>query len=180
MFADDTYITTAHEDISTIECSFNSDLTAVHNWLKANKLSCNTSKTSYMTIGCRQNLANAKFMNLELDNRPIEHKPSTKLLGVHIDEMLTWDNQIKHISSKVSTGLRMLYLARKLNDNQGTLKIIYYSLVQPCFDYCDVVWGDCCKTRADKLQNLQNRAARIITRADYCIRSSDVLMHLSM
>ena len=88
MFADDTYITTAHEEISTIECSLNSDLIAVHNWLKTNKLSCNTSKTSYMTIGSRQNLANAKFMNLiELDNRPIEHKPS-KLLGVRIDEML--------------------------------------------------------------------------------------------
>ena len=55
-----------------------------------------------MTIGSWQNLANAKFMNLVLDNRPIEHKPSTKLLGVHIDEMLNWDNQIKHISSKVS------------------------------------------------------------------------------
>ena len=101
MFADDTYTTTAHEDISTIDCSLNSDLIAVHNWLKTNKLSCNTSKTSYMTIGSRQNLANAKFMNLELDNTPIEHKPSTKLLGVHIDEMLTSDNQIKHISSKV-------------------------------------------------------------------------------
>ena len=98
MFADDTYITTAHEDISTIECSLNSDLIAVHNWLKTNKLSCNTSKTSYMTIGSRQNLANAKFMNLELDNRPIEHKSSTKLLGVHIDEMLSLDNQIKHTS----------------------------------------------------------------------------------
>ena len=99
-------------------------------------------------------------MNLELDNRPIEHK----LLGVHIDEMLTWDNKIiKHISSKVSNGLRMLYLARKLTDNQETLKTIYYSLVQPYFDYCDVVWGDCSKTRADKLQKLQNRAARIIT-----------------
>ena len=34
MFADDTYITTDHEDISTIECSLHSDLTAVHNWLK--------------------------------------------------------------------------------------------------------------------------------------------------
>ena len=99
MFADDTYITTAHEDISTIECSLNSDLTAVHNWLKTNKLSCNTSKTCYITIiGSRQNLAKAKFMNLELDNRPVEHKPSTKLPGVHIDEMLSLDNQIKHTS----------------------------------------------------------------------------------
>ena len=145
MFADDTYITTADEEISKIECSLNSDLIAVHNWLKTNKLSCNTSKTSYMTIGSRQKLENANFMNLELDDRPIEHKPSTKLLRVHIDEMLTWDNQIKHISSKVSNGLRMLYLARKLTDNQETLKTIYYSLVQPYFDYCDVVWGDCSK-----------------------------------
>ena len=103
---------------------------------------------------------------------------STKLLGVHIDEMRTWDDQIKHISSKVSNGLRILYLARKLTDNQETLKTIYYSLVQPYFDYCDVVWGDCSKTRADKLQKLQNRAARIITRADYSIRSSDVLNSL--
>ena len=67
-----------------------------------------------MTISSRQNLAKAKFMNLKMDGWPIEHKPSTKLLGVNIDEMLTWDGQIKHISSKVLNGLRMLYLARRL------------------------------------------------------------------
>ena len=61
-----------------------------------------------MRIGSRQNLAKAKFVNLKMDDRPIEHKPSTKSLKVYIDEMLTWDNQIKHISSKVSNGLRML------------------------------------------------------------------------
>ena len=53
-------------------------------------------------------------MNLKMDDWPIERKPCTKLLGVHIDEMLTWDDQIKHISSEVSNGLRMLYLGRKL------------------------------------------------------------------
>ena len=60
MFADDTCITTAHEDISTIESSLNSDLMAAHNWLKTNKLTCNTSKTSYMTIGPRHNLAKSE------------------------------------------------------------------------------------------------------------------------
>ena len=78
-----------------------------------------------MTIGSRQNLANAKFMNLEFDNRTIEHKPSTKLLGVHIDEMLTWYNQIKHISSKVSNGLRMLYLANNNNNNGIYIALIH-------------------------------------------------------
>ena len=71
----------------------------------------------------------------------------------------------------------MLCVATKLPNTQETLKTIYYSLVQPYFDCCDV-WGDCSKTRADKLQNLQNRAARIITQADYSIRSSDVLNSL--
>ena len=54
--------------------------------------------------------------NLKMDDRPIEHKPSTNLLGDHIDEMLTLslDDQIKYISSKVSNGWRMLYLKLKL------------------------------------------------------------------
>ena len=69
----------------------------------------------------------------------------------------------------------MMYLARKLTDNQETRKTIYYSLIQPYFDYCDVVWSDCSKTRPGKLQKLQNRAAWIITRVDYSIRSSAVL-----
>ena len=74
--------------------------------------------------------------------------------------------------------MRILYLARKLTDNQETLQTFFYSLVQPYFDYCDAVWGDCSKTRPDKLQELQNRAARIITRADFSNRSSDVLNSL--
>ena len=43
-----------------------------------------------MRIGSRQNLAKAKFANLKMDDRPIEHKASAKLLDVYIDEMLTW------------------------------------------------------------------------------------------
>ena len=54
-------------------------LAAVHDWLKTKKLSCNTSKTSYMTIGSRQNLTKAKFVNLKMDDWPIEHKPSQLL-----------------------------------------------------------------------------------------------------
>ena len=70
MLADDTYISVAHVDIVTIECSLNSDLiAAVHDWLKTNKLSCNTSKTSYMIIGSRQNLTKAKFMKLKMDSK---------------------------------------------------------------------------------------------------------------
>ena len=31
------------------------------------------------------------------------------------------------------------------------------------FDYCNLVWGNCGKTLFDRLQKLQNRAARVLT-----------------
>ena len=37
---------------------------------------------------------------------------------------------------------------------------VYYGLVQSHFDCCIVVWGNCGKTLRNKLQLLQNRAAR--------------------
>ena len=39
----------------------------------------------------------------------------------------------------------------------------------PQFDYCDAIRGDCSIIRADKLQKLQNSAARLITWADYIL-----------
>ena len=50
---------------------------------------------------------------------------------------------------------------------QSTLLSIYNSLVQPHFDYCSPVWGNCGKTLSNKLQKLQNRAARVITSSSY-------------
>ena len=70
------------------------------------------------------------------------------------------------------------YKTRSLTNDLGTLSSVYRSLVQPYFDYCSLVWGNCSKTRADQLQKLQNRAARIITKADYSVRSCDTLEEL--
>ena len=49
----------------------------------------------------------------------------------------------------------------------GTLHSIYQALVQPHFNYCNIVWGNCGVTLQDKLQKLQNRAARVLTYSNY-------------
>jgi hypothetical protein len=56
---------------------------------------------------------------------------------------------------------------------QGSLVTLYKALIQPYFDYCSPLWDTCDKTLKDKLQMLQNRAARVITgtRHDDRIRS---------
>ena len=59
--------------------------------------------------------------------------------------------------------------------NQETLLLIYNALIQPLFDYCDIVWDSLSVGLATRLQKLQNRAGRIILRANYETRSEEVL-----
>ena len=51
-------------------------------------------------------------------------------------------------------------------------------LVQSHYDYCSVVWGNCGKTLRDKLQRLQNRAARVLTNSNYDADASILLNDL--
>ena len=55
-----------------------------------------------------------------------------------------------------------------------TLIYIYQTLVQPNFDYCPMVWGNCGEALKEKLQKLHNRAARVITGDTYEIRYFDI------
>ena len=95
-------------------------------------------------------------------------------LGLMIDDTLSWLAQIDKITKKVNSGLRII---RKLRDivDYNTLIIIYKSIIQPHFDYCSQVWGCLGKVLSDKLQRLQNRAFRIISREGYETRSKDIL-----
>ena len=41
------------------------------------------------------------------------------------------------------------------------------ALIEPHFDYCNLVWGNCGKTLSDRLQKLQNRTACVLTSSSY-------------
>ena len=55
---------------------------------------------------------------------------------------------------------------------------IYHALIRPHFDYCRSVWDDCNTTLCDKLQKLQNRAARAITKSSYDVSVNHLLASL--
>jgi hypothetical protein len=56
---------------------------------------------------------------------------------------------------------------------------VYQSLVEPYFSYCAPVWDGLGKNQSEKLQKLQNRAARVITRSSYDISSSSLFEELN-
>ena len=55
---------------------------------------------------------------------------------------------------------------------------MYQTLIQSYFDYCAMVWGNCNRTLKEKLQELQNRAATVITGDDYDVLSETILSKL--
>ncbi len=48
-------------------------------------------------------------------------------------------------------------------------------MIQPYFDYCSPLWGNCCYLFKDKLKKFQNHAAKIIAGVNYEVNSADVL-----
>jgi hypothetical protein len=102
---------------------------------------------------------------------------STKSLGLHIDEHLSWSVHVDAISKKIASGIGALKRIRPFVP-RTTLHTIFHSLIQPHFDYCSVVWGDCNKTLATKMQKLQNRSARVLTFSGYDTNADGLLQDL--
>ena len=163
MFADDTTLTASGKSISELQVTINHDLANVKQWLSANKLSLNLIKTEYLLIGSRHNINNISAVpNVSVGDVPIKRVRETKALGVCIDEFLSWDKHIDKIAKKVSSGIGAI---RKLKScvDRNTLICAYNALILPHFDYCCEVWDTIGVTLSDRLQKLQNRAARVIT-----------------
>jgi hypothetical protein len=100
------------------------------------------------------------------------HGASRRRLG---DDQLRWDEQIDNISNKVSQGIGILRRANQFVKRE-TLQFLCNSIytVQPYFENCSLVWGNCGESLKEKLQKLQNRAGRVIVGDTYDIRSKDI------
>ena len=167
MFADDTNLTYASNNIYDINNKFNEDLANVAEWLSANKLTLNQSKTEFMLIGSRQRIKTLQTVPLlAINGVPVRQVAHTKSLGTYIDENLSWNVHVEKLCKKVASGISALKRIRPFA-SPNTMQLIYNCLVQPYFDYCSVVWDSCGSTLAEKLQKLQNRAARVLTFSTY-------------
>ena len=65
--------------------------------------------------------------------------------------------------------LRLTTRQTKQFVKRETLLFLNNSMVQPYFEYCSLVLGNCRESLKEKLQKLQNRATRVITVDTYDI-----------
>ena len=139
------------------------ELSNVLDWLLANKLIINLSKTHSMLF---TNKRVDRKITIRANNSNLEQKTECKFLGVIVDDRLTWKSHINHISSKISKSLAILRLLKYTFPKQ-ILKTLYMSLIQPYFNYCNIIWGAADKTTIEPLFILQKKAIRLVNRVHY-------------
>ena len=89
MYADDTHLTFASNDVVYPEENMNDDLTKITEWLTLNNLTLHKSKTEFMLIGSRQRLNTFnRLPSFTIDSNSIKQVEFTKSLGVYIDQNL--------------------------------------------------------------------------------------------
>ena len=130
--------------------------------LFANKLSLNVVKTEFILIGSAQKLNSIVIQpNIEINQVKINQVGNATVLGVEIDDRLSWDSHIDQVAKKVTSGIGAIRKIRDLVDRE-TLISVYNALITPHFDYCSEVWDTMGVGLSNRLQKLQNRAARVI------------------
>ena len=97
---------------------------------------------------------------IQLAGQPICSVEHATSLGLIIDDQLSWSNHIKELCRKIYSAIGALRRIRSLIP-QSTEEQIYNALIQPYFDYCAPVWHGLTSYLSEKLQKLQNRAARL-------------------
>ena len=142
----------------------NEDLASLRTWLAANKLSQNVAKTHSSIIGSGQKLKNiqqttAVKPSLVIGKEKIFMIREMKYLGVYVDQHLSWYVQIANMVKKISKALGM----QRYSKQYLPIKSVQTMYKIRTFDISAQYGGVCGITALDKLQKLQNRAARIVT-----------------
>ena len=161
MFADDTIIYSSGQSISEIQSKLQIAIDSVIPWYESNRLAVNTEKSTVMLIGKKTQIRDNN-LDIYINNVQVNETNCTKYLGLFIDNTLSWDMQCdklcRHISEKIAVLRRIRSFIKP-----SIMKLIYDRTVQSVIEYgCSVWYNTTCKN-LEKLQKVQNYAARIIS-----------------
>ena len=133
----------------------------VMRWNTQNMLRSNAEKTEVVLFKSRF----TKTPNIEklfFDSTVIELTEKVRDLGVILDKNLTPTYHINETCRKATNAIRSIGRIRKYLTNKN-LKLLVNALVISRLDYCNSILYGLPKRELDKLQRVQNTAARLIT-----------------
>uniref|UniRef100_A0A8C5BDZ8 Reverse transcriptase domain-containing protein n=1 Tax=Gadus morhua TaxID=8049 RepID=A0A8C5BDZ8_GADMO len=180
-YADDTQVyistkpTAAIPPTSLVTC-----LEEIRSWLSRNFLKLNGNKTEALLIGSKSTLTKSQHTPAPLiiiDGFPVPFSSKVKSLGVILDNTLSFAPHIHNITRTAFFHLRNIARLRP-SLTQSSAEILVHSFVTSRIDYCNALLTGLPTKLINRLQIIQNSAARIITRTKSSDHITPVLIQL--
>lgn len=164
LFADDTtqFLTNDLTQNSIDIQKNNIAVQEISQWVTANKLALNKSKTVLMQFHPKNDLHRLSSPLLYLNNKSIIPQNSTKFLGVIVDNKLQWGEHIDAVCKKVASGCFLIKRLMQICDI-ATAKLVYYAYLHSRLAYGILLWGMSHHTK--RLFALQKRSIRYLAQA---------------
>ena len=176
LFADDTSVYLSHENLQTLQLTFNTELVALTEWFNTNRLILNVNKTNFMIFSNKK--CNFDNITLTMNNTSVSHVSTLKFLGVTIDHKLSWHNHISDVCNKVSRNIGIMSKLKMFPTN--ILKMLYYSLIYPYLNYCNIAWANSRDYYMTRLFKLHKRAIRVVSKVSFYAHTQNLFIDLKM
>ena len=163
-FADDTNLLIVSKSVKKISREVNYNIRLINDWLKANKLSLNPSKTEIIIFKAK-NKKITKHLNFRLSGQKIHIKNNAKYLGITIQDNLGWEIHVNNLLKKLRRSVAILFKVRNYAP-KWLIRTIYYSLFNSHMIYGCQIWGQHKTNLVKRVMKLQEKAIRLINFKD--------------
>ena len=165
VYADDTqlYISFKNKDPSGLLARLNSCISDIRVWMIKNKLKINDSKTEFIIFRSPQCKASISGVSVSVGDSNILPSPKVRDLGVIFDECITLDAHISNICRRAHFHLRNIGRIRMLLSFEASSQFIH-ALITTTLEYCNGILFNLPKHKIERLQRIQNQAARMLKR----------------
>ena len=171
-YADDNILSYsyAHSNSDTLIHTLQQDCTSTLQWFNINQMKANPSKFQAISFGKR---GTKDITNFTFENTTSHCENSVVLLGIEIDDSLTFNTHIANICKKAARQLAVLKRLDHLLTRQGNLAI-FKSFITSNFNYCPLIWHFFSQSSTKKPEKIQERALHFIYN-DYSSTHHDLL-----
>jgi Reverse transcriptase (RNA-dependent DNA polymerase) len=188
LFADDTAGLTSGPDLKLVIQKANLELQKLSMWFRANKMAVNVKKTKYIIFKPKSKKVTIEkgegvlFNNNDLnepndeskifeldriyDDNPNIHDRSFKLLGVYLDENLSFNHHCNFICNKLSQSNYIISRVKNMLP-RNALRTLYFSLFHPHLLYCLPLYSCTTAKNLNKIKILQKKVIRSICNSNY-------------
>ena len=114
----------------------------------------------------KRTVLNDAVLNLQYSDIDISMTTCDKILGIQVDENLTWNSHFNFLSKKLSSYMWLLSKIRTYLSTEHRL-LFYNAYIKPHLDYCSLIWSNTSNLNINKVNKLQRRSCKLILGIEY-------------